>query len=205
MKKTLFFILIALVPFDSAFASDSGTSDGMKIITKIAELLNGFRDPIVVIAIVIGLALIVKSLYQAATVDLNPGGQKGSKLSIGLTFFIGVILFNIQTFFNISAQTIFQQDYSALSEMPSGGGSNSIAVATFFVMSVAQVAGMIGLIKSFTTALKPEEQGGGFANALKIFIGASLALNIQFFICAIQSSFSGTKISNFIGTLSIAC
>lgn len=173
-----------------------------KIIYILADTINSFREPIIIIAMVLGFGLIAKSLYQAATMDMNPGGSRTSKVMVGTMFFVGVMLFNITQFFSIGAQTVFQSNYSIISEV-NPNPSDQMATATWFVTTVVQVTGMIGMIKAFTTALKPEEQGGGFASSIKIFIAASLALNINHLLCAIQKTFSSTAIGDAISKMSV--
>lgn len=189
-------LFLMLLSFN-ANASSAG-DDFMRFVYGIISPSDGtgLMGVILTLVPVAGIAMIVVSLVKFA--KAGEMQSKESKIALMLMFFVGIAFLNFSAIIRVYVSSMFgTTPFSgsgdvALSYSSSDMGDDGIKNASKFVLTVVQLSGVIGIIKSLTLLNKPGEQGGGPIPALKVGVGASLAINMEAFLKMVAEGLGDT-------------
>ncbi len=173
------------------------------LVQNLDSFVKLFWDITLFIVPLMGLALLVFSLASIASAQLKGGGSPQSSTGNAVKIFIsGILLLNIPAVLTIFGNIIFGVGSGTNALAYASSGSTAHTDIVNLVIHVVQLTGVIGIVKSIQMISKPAEQGGGMGSALKIALGASLALNIVSLLSFIAKNLGGgigTAINTVIG------
>ena len=165
--------------------------------TNVVAALAPWWDTLIMMSYLVGLFLVVLSLF-----DLVKEGREGGGLkTAALGFFSGVFLLSLPAFMNMTAQTLFGTDAPSSLSYSSPAGS-TYAAAVNLAVTVVMLVGVFGYIKSFILFRESAKDGSKFVLGIWHIIGATLAVNIVEFLKIIGVTVGGsmqTIISNVVG------
>lgn len=169
------------------------SADITTMLTSIINLMNTWMPVIALIAGLIGIVLVIKSVTFLA-----PG--RTGKAEIGKTvafFFVGIFLFNLQSFIGSSALTFlgvngFNPDTDSVMTYASGAavaGSQQLYVEAG--IAIVMVVGVVGLIRGLMMLTKLQENPNQFGHAVTHIVGGTFAVNFQTFIIMVGNTIGG--------------
>lgn len=191
-------LLALLMAPASAFANEKAEGS-LNLLEKLHNLVAAFWEPIILFGHVVGFFFLVAGIALIIKEQTSPASRGGIGPLL-LTVLAGVLFLNYTQFMSLAGDAIFGM--SATNELAypafTASADNAAQPVVKFVFTVLQVFGLIGLFKALFILRTPPEQQGGFNKALKVAIGASIALNIQVFIRVVHSALEGTALADII-------
>jgi len=181
--KASAFLLLMLTPLaaeavDVAGAIQSAETTSLNLI----DAIPSFRGIAFAVAAVIGFFIFSSSLKKFYDVAGNPGHQQGLTYGTVITgIVVGVALMELAWSMTLMTETIFDTNFSWVTEVNPGAASNvsagySLALATFMWMQLIGVAMTIKGVIMFTSIGK--DQNATWGTALSHTLGGVVLSNI---------------------------
>ena len=178
------------------------TSQTNELYTKLFSGLQPIWDLILVFATVMGGGLMVYVLYKGAFINDkgSPGSVKGTSLVI--MFFAASLLLSMNSFMDFMGKSAFDTATTGLSY--SSINTNKQGCPQYiFTITVVQISGLIGLVKSLMMLSKPDDpNSGGFSGAVKVAFFAMVALNIEQVLSIVQATLPSATLADSLGKFS---
>lgn len=170
----------------SAPASSAGT---VLMLTNLVKAISAYWMVFHNFALVIGMTLVVSSLY-AFTKNSREGG--GMKMAI-MGFVAGIFLISIDATISAFSWTILDSaPDKAMSYTPASGGANAYGLTVQFAVYVVQLVGFYGLIKGMYLLRESGQDRSKFPVAIVHMIGGILSINAVTLLNTAASSIGGT-------------